>query len=1364
MKKILVFVLFLCYVFCANAQDNDAQEKADSLFLIGYKLCKKGMFKEAVSYFQQYEKAEKRIWLGDGKHSDFYKKRRHKYSSMWIDYCLYKKNNYKSNNNHPSDYLNEPGNPLYTHRIDSLYALIEYEKKVSKVFNRWDLYEQLIREEQNLLGETHSWIGKVYKDYMNTLAEQGNWNAAISKGEKAVRIYNNSIGNNHYIYWETVSDYIKALFYAKRGNDAKKHISETNTWLKERFNISSNDYDYWNLLNRLLSVYNDVKEYEQATMFIDIINSWKMHQNDSNGDVYIRKYSPVKIRLDYHLAKALVGLKRYQEAVIPSKDLISLDALTYHSTTKQINEEYLPLLNDISEHTKGDVFGFKKEKKDIDEKKKKTEEERKSAYIILAKCQELIKKKKYEQAINYARKARYTFQFGFESKKEKEDALCMKVLAQAYYGLGNYPEAIRYIRFAKYELLDDQELEDLANKCITSYKTSKQVKEITKYPEMVDSLLKIKKYEEAYEISKNLLNLIIQTYGTMSVDYANALSIHATISSILNNNDEGIESCLSAIAITDSLRGETSRESYDLIYQLGGIYFRKGDYQSAYEFGLKHWKWIHSMSGIIGNDHTESARKLIKYCRYSGNAKCYLENSGELLNDLRHKDWGDDLADSYLNIAIIYEQLSNFSEALDYAKRSYRLYSRKEKDYTHYHNKTMLACSILGRIYCATKQYSKADSLCSYAVKGYDFNEPKNVNWSDVYEIMYYLLQTKMHLGQYDFVTYFSNRAINFVSKNHGNLDVRIADFLDIQALAYFERKDLEKAILAERRALDIVRAATNDKFGRNSYLYTSHLISMEMANGNFVEMKKLIKECVAYTNKKIMAEFGWMVNESREKLWDGIKDVYTINIPQTAYYNSNDKSIVSLAFDASLLSKGILLNADMEIDRMFKNHWAYKNDLSLIKSYRQSSQKNFYNTSSVKRAESNLTKAAERKGGYVKNLFVTWQQIRNSLSNNDIAIDFIVCPLANDSIMYAAITLKKDYTSPHFIVLFEEKTLSSIPVAELLQNAEGGSPIWGPLKNELHKTNNIYFSPAGILQNIPIEYLALDDGNLISEKYNIYRLSSIRELTKERHINNTQGLALFGGLNYNMAEEQEVTINGTNRDMPIIDDLRSINNLSYLQGSEDEVKSICDIISGTGEQVFLYTAEKGTEAAFKLLPKKNLKYLHIATHGFYEKNIERGNLSFLLNRSLTTFEDKALSRSGLLLSGAMSSITSHNEGLWGSKEDGILTAREVSFLNFSGLDMVVLSACQTGLGDITSEGVFGLQRGFKKAGVETILMSLWNVNDQATSLFMVEMYKRLAQNESKLSAFKQAQKVVMDKYPDPKCWAAFVLLDAINH
>lgn len=164
---------------------------------------------------------------------------------------------------------------------------------------------------------------------------------------------------------------------------------------------------------------------------------------------------------------------------------------------------------------------------------------------------------------------------------------------------------------------------------------------------------------------------------------------------------------------------------------------------------------------------------------------------------------------------------------------------------------------------------------------------------------------------------------------------------------------------------------------------------------------------------------------------------------------------------------------------------------------------------------------------------------------------------------------------------------------------------------------------------------------------------------------------------------------------------------------------------------------------------------LHIATHGFYYTPLEAAKVDYLKGY------DDAMLLSGLVFSGCNHAWL--GKPLPGGVLSGILQAEDIARMDLRGTEMVVLSACQTGQGRATAEGLYGLQRAFKKAGVGTIVMSLWAVKDKATQDFMTAFYEHLLKNgaqSDKRKAFEAAKKVVREKYKEPYYWAAFVMLD----
>lgn len=266
----------------------------------------------------------------------------------------------------------------------------------------------------------------------------------------------------------------------------------------------------------------------------------------------------------------------------------------------------------------------------------------------------------------------------------------------------------------------------------------------------------------------------------------------------------------------------------------------------------------------------------------------------------------------------------------------------------------------------------------------------------------------------------------------------------------------------------------------------------------------------------------------------------------------------------------------------------------------------------------------------------------------------------------------------------------------------------------------------------------------------------------------------LYGGLDYNSIAEQpkykEAIPYRLSRSA--VEALTHRGGFDLLMGSMQEVELIKSIMSKHKIECVILSGSAGTEESIKNLSGSHLCILHLSTHGMYvseeyESVRTNNNYRFIISDEAPNVaeEEISLSRSFLVMSGGNALI--HRDSIPDENEDGILTALEISHLDFTNLDLVVLSACETALGIIDSEGVYGLQRGFKKAGANTILMSLDKVDDEATRILMVEFYRNLMAGKSKHQSFKEAQKqlrqVENGKYDDPKFWASFIMLDGLN-
>jgi CHAT domain-containing protein len=228
------------------------------------------------------------------------------------------------------------------------------------------------------------------------------------------------------------------------------------------------------------------------------------------------------------------------------------------------------------------------------------------------------------------------------------------------------------------------------------------------------------------------------------------------------------------------------------------------------------------------------------------------------------------------------------------------------------------------------------------------------------------------------------------------------------------------------------------------------------------------------------------------------------------------------------------------------------------------------------------------------------------------------------------------------------------------------------------------------------------------------------------------------------------------------LDSLSIRGSVNFLEGTKYEALNINEqLLQNNVDTTYVLMGDEGIEETFKQLNGTSRSIIHIATHGFSfsEQEIkEKGDKLVFINEQNDNL-DNMLNYSGLLMSGA-------NYVLKGRKlpediEDGILTAREISQVDLGKVGLVVLSACQTALGEIREDGVFGIQRGFKKAGAHSLLMSLWKVDDRATEIMMTAFYRNLVKSNDRYDAFKKAQKTVRERgFKSPYYWASFILLD----
>jgi CHAT domain-containing protein len=297
-----------------------------------------------------------------------------------------------------------------------------------------------------------------------------------------------------------------------------------------------------------------------------------------------------------------------------------------------------------------------------------------------------------------------------------------------------------------------------------------------------------------------------------------------------------------------------------------------------------------------------------------------------------------------------------------------------------------------------------------------------------------------------------------------------------------------------------------------------------------------------------------------------------------------------------------------------------------------------------------------------------------------------------------------------------------------------------------------------------------MSDGKLFGDCYNLVRLSSTDKIlsqnlreSKEKQYNSA---IVYGGILYDIsvadmqAAAKQYDHNGSNQFLFAMRSEDERGRWNYLPGTKTESQNIFSLLTSNKVSATLVQEKEANEESFKALSGHSPQIIHLSTHGFFLDTMEKVEKNpFMRNIGNYSEKEDQLIRTGVLMAGA-NNVWCGRSQVTGI-EDGILTADEISRLDLSKTKLVVLSACETAKGKVDEiDGVLGLQRGLKKAGVGSVLMSLWKVSDAVTAMLMTHFYTNIGVGMSLHQALKNAAQKVKEQYPEPYFWASFVLLD----
>ncbi len=879
------------------------------------------------------------------------------------------------------------------------------------------------------------------------------------------------------------------------------------------------------------------------------------------------------------------------------------------------------------------------------------------------------------------------------------------------------------------------------------------------------------KYEKSESLHLESKAIQEKVLGKEHPHYAQSLNNLANLYRVMGKYQTAEVLYLESKAIRVKVLRNVHPNYAESLNNLASLYYDMGDFQKAEPLYLESQA---IREKVLGKEHPEyaaSLNNLAMLYRAMGNYKkaesLYLES-----NAIQEKVLGKehpDFAQSLNNLAYLYKIMGYYEKAESLFLRSKAI---REKVLGKEHREYALSLNHLAILYKVMGYYEKAEQL---------YLESKAIQ------------ETVLGKEHPEYAASVNNLAVLYQDLGY---------YQKAEPL-YLESKAIQGKVVGKEHP-DYVETVNNlaELYERQCRFSASALLFAE----RYTLDQARLSRAISFLSERELARYTATFQSNGDGLGSYVLARLT---PRAIGGEVKQLGILpALIFDHALFYKGFLLSATAQLNATAEGTPESK-ELSLsLKSYRRRlaaeyakpivERKNVAELEEkANTAEKELARSIAGYADAVKQ--VKWQDVHLHLKQKDAAIEFISFkknfPKATDSIMYGALLLKSGDKQPRFILLFEEKSLDSLLHSKSDRKADyvnslytladrGVVPVeapkkslyeilWKPLEKELTGIKTIYFSPSGLLHRINLDAIPVSETETLADRYNLIELNSTRQLvipTQIKNINNDA--VLFGGIQF----EQDSTL--LNNEPLIASQSRgelSFNHIdstlrggswNYLAGTEREVNSIEKLMLAAGLKVNLKKGYQATEATFKNIGANSApspKILHIATHGYFFPDPKVQSKSSGLssqNEPVFKISDHPMLRSGLIMAGGNAAWQGKQtqEG----REDGILTAYEISQMNLSNTELVVLSACETGLGDIQgNEGVYGLQRAFKIAGAKYLIMSLWQVPDKQTSLLMTTFYKKWLENKMTIpEAFHAAQKELREIGLDPYQWAGFVLVE----
>ncbi|MEO6304058.1 MAG: CHAT domain-containing tetratricopeptide repeat protein [Bacteroidia bacterium] len=800
--------------------------------------------------------------------------------------------------------------------------------------------------------------------------------------------------------------------------------------------------------------------------------------------------------------------------------------------------------------------------------------------------------------------------------------------------------------------------------------------------------------------------------------------------------------------------GKKSSDNYgQTISDLGLLYQSRGRYTKAKTYDEDAIKLRESASNkgmLIVSINNNAVLK--KETGYYTEAEADFKKALELA-----KAQNDQMAKALIcnNLAMTYLDMNKLKDAESQMNTSITEASSVLKDNSSNFIKLQIN---LANIYRFEKKYDESEKLY---LKAIEIKEKKLGAHPDLAHLKKGLAQLYMEMGKTGEVEKLLQSAYDINKRKLGENNP--ATVSTQQELANFYRFSNNAP-----KALELMTKVVEKKktiYGENHPNYIQALEDLALAqwqNNKIAETKANYKIVVDNTLNYINTFFNSLNDNEKTLYWEKTNNRLQ-RFYAFAYANSTDAGLIQQLYNTVINTKGFLLSNSSKIrniissstDESLKttyNQWLETKE-NLNQAYQLSKEElvqEKVNVDSLKRRADELERELSQKSALFKESTteqtVTYETIQKQLKPGEAAVEILELNeykngfTGNGNYISLLLTptelklidLGNVKTINDAVSAFREKTIDQKP------ENEAYTPTWKVLDEQLKGVTKIYLSLDGAYHQLSINALKDGAGKYLVDKYSLQFTGNTKDIisvkqTESASVKPTNAF-LIGNPQY-----------GTN------------GVVAQLPGTEAEVKNITKLLTTYKVKTTALYGKDATEAKVKEINSPSI--LHVATHGYFLADLSQLETSKVLGVDVSAAKENPLLRSGVLLANC-ENVFDENFHPSPNSENGILTAYEAMSLNLDKTDLVVLSACETGLGSVKQgEGVYGLQRAFLIAGAKSIIMSLWSVSDAATMELMTLFYNNYAKSGNKQQAFSDAIKQLKLKYKEPFFWSAFVML-----